>query len=131
MTLIKVGNREDAILALINTWLKDPTVKCGWCGSTYNPLSMPCCEQPFIGNNITIMQRFYKELKLNRQTRRNEFASTKGKNLRWKLSFPPLLLQFLTNAFRRMYNEELFNEKYTTTWFARKFRRYFAVPERL
>jgi hypothetical protein len=126
--LIK-GTREDAIQALINTWLKDTRKKCGWCGAMYNPLSFPCCEKPFIADNFTIMSQFYEELKIDKQNRKNEFASSK--NMRWKLSFPPSLLSFLENSFRTLYQEELFNKKYSTTWFAKKFRKCFAVPERI
>jgi len=126
-----IGSREDAIHALINIWLKDPRKKCGWCGAWYNPLTYPCCEKPFIATNFDIMRQFYKELQDNKKSRKNEFASTKKRTLRWKLSFPPSLLSFLTRSFSELYNEKLFNDKYTTTWFARKFRKCFAVPDRI
>jgi len=126
------GTREEAIHALINMWLKDTRKKCGWCGAWYNPLFFPCCEKPFISDNFGIMTQFYKEIKEAQQTRKNEFASTgKSNKLRWKLSFPPSLLSFLTNSFRTLYNEELFNKKHTTTWFAKKFRKCFSIPERI
>jgi hypothetical protein len=127
--LIKVGKREDAIHALINVWLKDPRKKCGWCGTLYHPAIMPCCEQPFIGTNLDIFDQFYRELKKDRATRRNVYASSDSKEMRWKLKFPPSLLQFLTSMFRKQYDEELFNDKYSTNWFAKKFRKYFTVPD--
>jgi hypothetical protein len=130
--MIVRGSREDAIRALINTWLKDPALRCGWCGVEYNKLTHPCCEQPFIGTNFDILKQFQDEMAISRNTRKNEFAATdKSKRMRWKLSFPPSLLEFLTITFKRMYNENLFNDKYGTTWFARKFRKYFTVPERI
>lgn len=130
--LITKGNREDAIHALINVWLKDKTRRCGWCGAVHKfPPTVPCCEQPFIATNLEIMEQFHNELKRDRQTRLNEFASTKAKRLRWTLSFPPGLLQFLQLTFKVLYKEELFNNKYNLAWFARKFRRYFTVPERV
>jgi len=126
------GSREDAIHALINMWLKDPLRKCGWCGALYNPLTFPCCEKPFIATNFDIMRQFYKELQMTKETRKNDFASTgKDKKMRWKLSFPPSLLSFLTASFKRLYDEELFNDQYTTTWFAKKFKKAFTVPERI
>ncbi len=125
------GSREDAIHALINMWLKDPRKKCGWCGAFYNPLEFPCCEKPFIATNFEIMGQFHKELQEEKKNRSNEFASTGKKNLRWKLSFPPSLLSFLEISFKTLYNEKLFNDKYTTTWFAKKFKKAFAVPERI
>jgi hypothetical protein len=129
--LIKCGKREDAIHALINIWLKDQTKKCGWCGQVYNAMFHPCCEQPFIGTNLDIFEQFYREIKSNRDSRKNEYASTDNKSMRWKLSFPPSLLQWLTKTFKELYNEELFNSKYGTTWFAKKFRKYFTMPERI
>jgi len=128
--LIK-GTREDAIQALINTWLKDTRKKCGWCGALYNPIEPPCCEKPFIADNFTIMRQFHKELLEEKKNRKNDFASTGKRNLRWKLSFPPSLLNFLDISFRSLYNEKIFNDKYTTTWFAKKFKKAFAVPERI
>lgn len=125
------GSREDAIHALINTWLKDARKKCGWCGAFYDPLSFPCCEKPFIACNFDIMKQFYDELQEERKIRRNDFASNKKKNMRWTLSFPPSLLAFLTHSFRVLYNEELFNDKYPITWFAKKFRKTFTMPERI
>jgi hypothetical protein len=126
-----IGTREDAIHALINMWLKDTTKRCGWCSSVYNPLTYPCCEKPFIATNFEIMRQFYKELKEDRKTRKNEFASTGKKTLRWKLSFPPSLLSFLTHSFQKLYNEKLFHDKYNTTWFARRFKKAFTVAERI
>jgi len=126
------GSREDAIHALINTWLKDTRKKCGWCGAFYNPLTFPCCEKPFIADNFEIMRQFYREMKLNRESRKNEFAATsKDKKMRWKLSFPPSLLSFLEHSFRTLYNEKLFHDKYNTTWFAKRFKKCFAIPERI
>lgn len=129
--LLQKGNREDAILALINTWLKDPTLHCGWCGETYNPLNPPCCEQPFIANNVQILKQFHKELRMDRELSANKYASTQGKNMRLALKFPPGLLTFLERSFLNLYNEKLFNEKYSVNWFAKKFYKYFAIPEEI
>jgi hypothetical protein len=126
------NTREVQIRELINFWLRDTRKKCGWCGAWYNPLFYPCCEQPFIADNFEIMTQFYEELKTARASRKNTFASTgKDNKMRWKLSFPPSLLTFLTHAWREMYQEELFTDKYNTTWFAKHFRKAFAVPERI
>jgi len=133
--IITKGTRDGAIHALINFWLKDPTLRCGWCGRTYNPDNFPCCEKPYVGNNAAIMRRFYKENKEIRESRKNEFASVKvrgSKNsMRWVLSFPPSLLVFLEAAFKKLYNEKLFDKKYNLSWFAKKFGKYFQVPERV
>jgi len=126
------NTREVRIRELINLWLKDTRKKCGWCGAWYNPLFYPCCEKPFIADNFEIMTQFYEEIKQVRRSRKNDFAATgKDKKMRWKLSFPPSLLIFLTHAWRQRYGEELFTDKYNTTWFAHRFKKAFAVPERI
>jgi len=132
--LLTKGTREGAIHALINVWLKDPTMKCGWCGKTYIPEEFPCCEQPFIANNAGIMKQFYKDQLWIRATRTNANASIKARgtqSMRWVLSFPPSLLSFLERAFKRQYEEKLFHDKYNLVWFAKKFGKYFQIPERM
>jgi len=133
--LISKGTREGAIHALINFWLKDPVLRCGWCGARYFPNKPPCCEKPFIGNNALVMRQFYEDQKMIRETRKNVYASMKGRGtkniMRWTLSFPPSLLRFLEGAFYRLYDEKLFHDKYNQVWFAKRFGKYFQIPERL
>ena len=133
--LVTKGTREGAIHALINFWLKDPTLRCGWCGARYYKDKPPCCEQPYIGTNAAVMKQFYEDQKVIRETRKNSYASMKGRGtkniMRWKLSFPPGLLRFLEVSFLRLYNEKLFTDKHNHTWFAKKFGKYFQVPEKL
>jgi hypothetical protein len=129
--MITQGSREEAIEALLNTWLKDPTFRCGWCQETYNEALFPCCEQPFIANNAAIMRQFVKETIMIRNSRANQYASNKDKSMRLALSFPPGLLQFLTLAFETMYNEKLFTEEHDMAWFAKKFGKYFQIPEKM
>lgn len=127
--LLQKGSREDAIHALINTWLKDTRRRCGWCGQEYEGL--PCCEKPFIGTNVEILSQFNTEMMAVRQTRHNKYASLKDKSMRWKLSFPPGLLSFLTQSMKTLYHEDLFSKEYDTTWFAHRFGKYFQVPEEI
>lgn len=129
--IIQKGSREDAIHALINTWLNDPTQHCGWCGEHFNPENYPCCEKPFVANNKVIFAQFVKELKMDREQVSNKFASTKGNNLRWALKFPPGLLSFLEQSFMRMYQEQLFTKEYDINWFAKKFYKYFSIPKEI
>ena len=133
--LISKGTRDEAIHALINVWLKDPTRKCGWCGKMYIPEEFPCCEQPYIADNAGIMKQFYKDQLFIRETRKNVYASMKANNtnnsMRWILSFPPSLLSFLESAFKNRYQEKLFHDKYNVQWFAKKFGKYFQIPERI
>jgi len=129
--LLQKGSREDAIHALINVWLKDPSKYCGWCGTVYEGSQEPCCEKPFIGDNAHIFKQFYRELVETRGEQKNSYASTDSKDLRFKLSFPPGLLEFLEKGFERMYGEKLFTKEYNTTWFAKRFYKYFGVPEKI
>lgn len=129
--LIQKGSREDAIHALINTWLNDNSQHCGWCGASFDPAFYPCCEKPFIANNKIIFSQFVKELRMDREMMTNKHGSNKCKNLRWTLKFPPGLLSFLERAFMRMYEEPLFTKQYDITWFAKKFYKYFSVPKEI
>lgn len=129
--LIQKGSREDAIHALINLWLKDPKLTCGWCGEDYLPGMPQCCEKPFIATNADIMRQFLKEKQMAQEIQNNVFASTDDKSMRMKLSFPPGLLSFLTLAFKGSYGEDLFTKEYNTTWFAKHFYKSFAMPERI
>lgn len=129
--LLQKGSREDAIHALINTWLADKTLSCGWCGRNYDPLDPMCCEQPFIATNAEVLSVFNKQMMKDRESRKNDFASTDSKSMRWVLSFPPGLLEFLSKSFKKMYGEELFNKEYDMTWFSKKFGKYFAVPRKV
>lgn len=127
--LLQKGSRENAIHALINTWLKDPTLSCAGCGKVYN--GEACCDQPFIATNADILKQFTKELNVIRYTRANKHASTKDKSLRFAVSMPQGLMLFLTNSFKAMYNEDLFNKEYTVSWFMKRFGKYFGVPEEI
>lgn len=130
--IIAKGAREDAIHALINVWLKDKTLVCGWCNTNFKEGSPdPCCEQPFIGTNADIFRQFQAELAVTRGKQKNDFASTEKKDLRHVLSFPPGLMQYLTIGFYAMYGEELFNDQYDLIWFAKHFGKYFGVPQKL
>ena len=129
--LIQKGSREDAIHALINTWLKDPRMYCGWCGEDFDITGYQCCDQPFISNNNGIFKQFVKELQMDRDQMKNKHGSMKGSHMRWALKFPPGLLIFLERSFEQMYNEKLFTKEYDITWFSKKFYKYFAVPKEI
>lgn len=122
------GSREDAIHSLINFWLKDNTLSCGWCGEVFDA-TIPCCEQPFIATNAEILNQFNKEMAIRRDQQKNKYGSTDDKTLRIAISMPPSLMKFLECSFERLYNEKLFNKEYDTNWFAKKFGKYFAVCE--
>jgi hypothetical protein len=126
----KTGSREDAIHALINVWLKDDTLSCGWCGTKFDATE-PCCEQPFIASNADILRQFVKEIARQRDQQKNKYASTDDKSLRLAVSMPPSLLLFLERSFEKLYHEKLFSKEYDTTWFAKRFGKYFAVAKEI
>lgn len=126
--LLAKGNREDAIHALINVWLKDPQRHCGSCGQEYIPGTF-CCDEPFIATNAQILQQFSKELNERREAQRNKYASNTTKTMRIVVSMPASLLLFLEKVMESQYKEKLFTKEYPPSWFAKKFYKYFAVPE--
>lgn len=130
---VKTGSREEAILALINLWLKDTKMSCVYCGKQDNFQDCQDCGgvEPPLGNNKQILKGFTEELNHIRSTRKNRFASTQDKSMRFGLSMPVGLYNFLIRSFRRMYNEDLFSEEYDINWFMKKFGKYFAVPEEI
>lgn len=129
--LLSKGSREDAIHALINTWLKDPRLSCGWCGADFDELNFPCCEKPFVATNAQIFEQFYKELQLDRELSANKHASFKDKSMRLALKMPPGLLGYLTHTFKHLYQEDLFTKEHDINWFLKKFGKKFGVPKEI
>lgn len=137
--LIQVeGSREQAVHALINTWLKIESRWCLNCHTDADSANFPCCESPYWTTNQVVFKRFMEAIKEIRVAQNNEFASTDGKNMRYVLKFPPTLYEFLDTAFKRLYKnddypdgEPLFTKKHNHRWFAKKFGKYFAVPEKV
>lgn len=141
---IVTGSREDAIHALINTWLSFPIQSCGVCGETDNEKIVDCMAKKmmdvnldnpvdkacFVGSNQDIFKQFIKDQRFIRESRINKWASNKDKTLRNTLSFPPGLLEFLQRAMQKHYQEELFTDQHDMNWFARKFP-VFRIPEEI
>lgn len=128
--LIKIEDRAEALHAVINMWLKDPTKYCNNCNQDYMDDWEHCCEDPFITNNANVTSLIIKQNKEFQKSRGNAFASTQSKDLRWGLSMPQRLLQYLENYVRTNGEKSLFNEKYNVNWFCRKFPQ-FSIPERI
>lgn len=126
--LIQHGNREEAVHALIEMWIKDPNQYCVTCGEVYIP-GESCCDKRIIGNNADTLKRFAMEMREIRETRKNKHASNKDKTMRWGVSVPVGLYNFLDKSMQRLYKERLFTKEHGVEWFNRKFGKYFAVPE--
>ena len=120
--LIKIPNKEQAFRAVINVWLADKTKYCNNCGIKESDVSMTvCCEDPQIGTNFDVTKAIVVQNAYIRETRRNDFASTKDKSLRFGVSLPPALYTVLDN-YKKMNNQVgLFQEDGEMVWFAKKF----------
>ena len=112
MTFIKLTKKEDAIRAVINTWLKDQTLYCNNCNtdSRYFLADESCCENPQIGRNIDHMMGGIKQNKIIKETALNEYGSTDDKTMRYAVSMPPRLLMTLEQYFET-HNDKLFNNQ--------------------
>lgn len=128
--LVQTKSRKDFLHAAMNTWLKDTRIYCNNCGKTAEAGETKCCEDPQIGTNYDICKAVVEQNKMLRQTRLNEFASTKGKHMRFGVSLPPGLYQCLDRLCKKHENKGLFNEEYDVNWFAKNFR-VFAIPEKI
>jgi len=87
--------------AVINKWLKDPSVYCNECSQPYQPELGRCCENPHIGRNWDFCELLISENKVISHSRLNEFGSNKDKNLRWSLRLPPRLYETLNNYMKQ------------------------------
>jgi len=130
--LIKTKSRSDAYRAVINVWLKDPTLYCNNCGKTFDPLkdNPQCCDLPHIGKNIDHCRGIVKQNKELNKVRKNQYASTPGKHMRWGISMPISLLYTLDNWKKAQGKPGLFKEKGELTWFMKKFP-MFRIPEKV
>lgn len=130
VVLIQNGNRDDAIRALINLWLKDKKLSCMYCSrNKYFEDCDTCHGKPLLATNKDILEQFNIEMQELRQTRANKFAENKGGHMRMAVSMPSSLYAFLDTAMQSMYGEKLINDKYDLNWFMKNFGKYFQVPE--
>ena len=128
--LVKTTNKWILARAFINTWLKDQTWYCNNCDKDYSKFNYPCCENPQIGRNIDHTKGLFKENRMIKNTRKNEFASTKKKTLRWGVSLPPRLHFALDRYFRSLSDEKLFNNNKELHEFMRRFPE-FTIPDKI
>ena len=121
--LIKTKNKEDAYRAIINVWLKDQTLYCNNCGKEFRPErdNPMCCDMPHIGKNIDHCKGIIDQNKELMKTRKNDFASTKGKDIRWGLSLPISLFYTIDSWKKGQGMKGLFMDDGEITWFMKKF----------
>ena len=128
--LIKTTDKWTAVEAFINTWLKDQTLYCNYCGELFDERFFPCCENPQVGRNIDHTMGLIRQNKEMKKIRDNEFASTKKKTLRWGISIPPKLLHDLEKYVKSNGDTKLFNNTREFHQFMRRFPA-FRIPEKV
>lgn len=119
-----------AARAMLNVLLQDNTKYCNWCGAAYNPADFPCCDNPQVGNHKDHIRGIIRQNKAVRETRKNEFASTDGKHLRWGISLPPRVYQIWDLGFKKSFGCKLFETKEDMAHFCREFK-MFTIPKRV
>lgn len=127
--IIRSTSKMDAIRAFINLWLKDPTWYCNSCGKKFGIGGVPkppfdCCEEPQVGRNMDHTRGVMKQNAEIRKSRSNDFASTPGKDMRWGISLPPVLMNDLERYFRNTYDEKLFENREELHKFMKEFPQF-------
>ena len=79
--------KELAIRNFIYLWLQDSRYYCNNCGEYYveppeGIAADPCCEHPHMVTNYTAMVLLLAQNKAIRETRLNQYGSTKDKRIR-------------------------------------------------
>lgn len=125
------SDKEIAFRAIINVWLKDKTRYCAQCGKLETEMvDGVCCEDQRVGTNWEVCQAIIRQNKDIRDTRSNDYASTKDKSLRFGVSIPPSLYYTLNSWKKGNNHKGLFDEKGEMEWFAKTFKQ-FAVCKRV
>ena len=110
MAFIQSSNKVEAAKAYINTWLKDPTFYCNYCGMDYHPhivdtgegvYSQFCCEKPEIGTNSLHTKGIIEQNKRLRDQMVKSTGATESDSMRLGLSMPPRLYNDLKAYFER------------------------------
>jgi len=85
------------------------------------PWDFPCCENPQVGRHIDHLRGVIKENRMIRETRKNKFASTEDKSIRWGISLPPKFFKDLCDAFEKTYGEKLLRDNNDLHEFMKEF----------
>jgi len=135
MAFVRSTNKMDAIKAYLNTWLKDETMYCNYCGVDYMPhivdtgegtYNQLCCENPQIGRNIDHTKGLIKQ---NQELTKNldkETGAMKNGAMRIGLSLPPRLYTDLKKYFEG-YDEKFLDTPQELHAFMREFKQ-FTIP---
>lgn len=125
------NDKELAFRAIINVWLKDKTRYCAQCGLEETQMvDGKCCDDQMVGTNWDVCAAIIRQNERIRETRANDYGSTKDKTIRFGVSLPPSLFYTL-NSWKKGNNmPALFEEDGEMTWFAKKFKQ-FAVCKRV
>jgi len=131
MSTITTNSRVEYIRAMINECLRADYMSCASCGEliTNDRLDIPCCEQPVWGTNKEHFRRFISEKKELTRTRMNSYGSNKDKTIRWGVSIPTFIYEFIRGALKP-YGEKVVDDKYDVQWWMKHFP-MFCVPEKI
>lgn len=136
--LVRSTNKIDAAKAFVNTWLKDPTFYCNYCGLDYHPSPVDtgegvydqlCCESPEIGRNIDHTRGCVKQNQEKQKELIKNTGANKDDTMRHGLSMPPRLYQDLKKYFGT-YDEKFLDTPKELHEFMRAFPQ-FCIPHKI
>ena len=109
--------------------MRDPTIYCNCCGNEYVKELMPCCDDPQIGTNKTLLKMMIEENNHIRAGLADEYAANQSFNMRWGIRILPRLLNEMEKYFRQ-YGEKVFNNDKELTQFMKDYP-YFCIPKKV
>lgn len=133
--ILKTKSKWQAARAMLNIILQDKRFYCNWCNADFNTDSVdengkwiPCCENPQIGRHLDHIKRIIRQNKSIQESRKNDFASTDDKTLRWGVSLPPRIFQLWNMGFIKSFNCKLLDNNQDMHEFMKEFK-CFAIPK--
>ena len=126
--LIKSSNKKEAYTAVINELLKDNRAYCNYCGKSWDGTPNPGCEDPQVGTNADVLSAVITQNISIRDSRNNDYASTKNKSLRWGLSIPGFVYEAL-HHYEKSHNRKFLGSNDDINWFMKNFPQ-FSIPRR-
>lgn len=92
-------------------------------------LEEKCCEDPQVGTNADHARAVAKQCREIRETRKNDYASTEGKDIRWGVQLPIWMYNALNN-YEQKHGRKLINGKDDINWLAREYPQ-FRIPKEI
>ena len=127
MAFKQTNSKVLMIKSFMNTWLKDQTFYCNYCGNDFDAIkyaTRSCCEDPQIGRNIEHMMGVCNQNKEIREEQLNDYGATKDLKMRQAVRMPPKLMEDLEEFFKKNYKEKLFNDNKELRKFTKHFPQF-------